>query len=56
MSDTLKSRQQTDSKQGGEGTRAGNINPPGLYDPTISIGSRQAQINEATPPKDVGTK
>lgn len=51
-----KARQTTDAKQGGEGTRAGSFQNPGLNEPTTSIGSRQAEINEADKPLDDGTK
>lgn len=51
-----KANQTTDAAQGGEGTRAGNFQNPGLYDPTTSIGSKQAAINEAVPEKTKGTK
>lgn len=49
-------RQTTDAAQGGEGTRAGSFNNPGLYPETISIGSRQQQVNEAEKPLDDHTK
>ena len=55
MSDT-KARQTTDSKQGGEGTRAGSFDNPGLNEPTTSIGSNQAAANEAEKPLDDHTK
>ncbi len=49
-------RQTTDAAQGGEGTRAGNFNNPGLYPETTSIGSNQAAANEAEKPLDDHTK
>ncbi len=51
-----KANQSTDAAQGGEGTRAGSFQNPGLYPPTTSIGSRQAQVNEAEKPLDDHTK
>ena len=55
MSDE-KARQTTDAAQGGEGTRAGNFDNPGLNPETISIGSRQAAANEANKPLEDHTK
>ena len=50
-------KQTTDAvNQTGEGVRPGAFNPPGLNPPTISIGERQAQANEAEKPLDDGTK
>ena len=51
-----KANQTTDAAQGGEGTRAGNFDNPGLYPESISIGSRTQQVNEAEKPLDDGTK
>ncbi len=51
-----KARQTTDAMQGGEGTRFGNMDNPGLYPETMSIGSRQQQVNEANKPLDDHTK
>ena len=55
MSDT-KARQSTDAAQGGEGTRAGSFDNPGLNPETTSIGSKQASNNEANKPLDDHTK
>ncbi len=55
MSDN-KANQSTDAAQGGEGTRAGSFDNPGLYPESVSIGSKHASNNEASKPLTDHTK